>query len=66
MTLLCDSYYQGIGLKPMHNHGNDVPPTPNGIIPCSTRLSIAPQYFAGASPLDLALVHGGSHSEVFH
>jgi DDE superfamily endonuclease len=39
---------------------------PNGLISTSIRLSIALCYFAGGDPLDLALVHGVSHSEVFN
>jgi DDE superfamily endonuclease len=38
---------------------------PNGLIPTSIRLSIALRYFAGGDPLDIALVHGMSHSEIF-
>ena len=37
---------------------------PNGQIESSTRLSIALRYFAGGDPLDIALVHGVSHTEV--
>ena len=39
--------------------------TPNGEIALSIRLSIALRYFACGAPLDLALVHGVSHTEVF-
>ena len=39
--------------------------SPNGPIHSSLRLSIAIRYFAGGDPLDIALVHGVSHSEVF-
>jgi hypothetical protein len=40
--------------------------TPNGPITITaTRLSIALQYFAGGSPVDILVVHGVSHSEVF-
>ncbi len=38
---------------------------PNGIICTSTRLSAAIRYFAGGDPIDIALVHGISHSAVF-
>jgi len=37
---------------------------PNGTIPSSIRLSCALRYFAGGDALDLAVVHGISHSEV--
>lgn len=38
---------------------------PNGKISSSVRLSVAIRYFAGGDPLDISLVHGISHSEVF-
>jgi hypothetical protein len=36
---------------------------PNGPITTAARLSIALQYFAGGSPVDISVVHGVSHSE---
>jgi DDE superfamily endonuclease len=39
---------------------------PNGEIEFSLRLSMAIRYFAGASPYDIALVHGVAHSDVFN
>ena len=39
--------------------------TPNGDIPNSLYVSAALQYFAGGCPIDIALVHGMSHSQVF-
>lgn len=39
--------------------------TPNGDIDSASRLSMALRYFAGGDPLDISLVHGVSHSEVF-
>ena len=40
---------------------------PNGIIPLTSRLSAAPiRYFSGGDPVDIALVHGISHTEVFN
>jgi hypothetical protein len=38
---------------------------PNGPISHSIRVSIALSYLAGGAPLDIALVHGVSHCEVF-
>jgi hypothetical protein len=38
----------------------------NGIISTPLRLSCAIRYFAGGRPEDIALVHGISHTEVFH
>jgi DDE superfamily endonuclease len=38
---------------------------PNGPISHSIRLSITLRYLAGGQPMDIALVHGVSHSEVF-
>jgi hypothetical protein len=39
--------------------------TPNGPIATTLRLSIALRYFAGGCPIDISLVHGVAHSEVF-
>jgi hypothetical protein len=39
--------------------------TPNGSIATAARLSMALRYFAGGSPIDISVVHGVSHSEVF-
>jgi hypothetical protein len=38
--------------------------TPNGVIETPVKISIALRYFAGGSPLDIALVHGISYLEV--
>jgi DDE superfamily endonuclease len=38
----------------------------NGIITTPIRLSCAIRYFAGGRPEDIALVHGISHTEVYH
>jgi DDE superfamily endonuclease len=38
----------------------------NGVITTPVRLSAAIRYFAGGRPEDIALVHGISHTEVFH
>jgi hypothetical protein len=38
---------------------------PNGPISHSIRVSIALRYLAGGAPLDIALVHGVSHCEIF-
>ena len=38
---------------------------PNGKISSCLRLSVAIRWFAGGDPLDIALVHGISHSEVY-
>jgi hypothetical protein len=37
--------------------------TPNGMISNPIKISIVLQYFAGGSPLDIALVHGVSYPE---
>jgi hypothetical protein len=39
--------------------------TPNGKIAASACLSMALRCFAGGSPLDICVVHGASHCEVF-
>jgi DDE superfamily endonuclease len=52
--------------RPQKKHRTTTKRTaPNGLIATSIRLSIALHYFAGGDPLDIALVHGVSHSEVF-
>jgi hypothetical protein len=40
--------------------------TPNGAVTHWMRLSIALRYLAGGQPMDIALVHGVSHSIVFY
>jgi hypothetical protein len=39
--------------------------TPNGGITTPARLSMALRYFAGGSPVDICVVHGVSHCQVF-
>jgi DDE superfamily endonuclease len=48
------------------NHLVKVKGAANGIITTPVRLSCAIRYFAGGRPEDIALVHGISHTEVFH
>ena len=47
----------------------NIPPVgsqgPNGMIPGKLRLSAAIRYFAGASPYDIMLTHGISHSVLY-
>ena len=49
-----------------NNKKNSNNGAPNGIIPLTSRLSAANRYFAGGDPIDIALVHGISHTEVFN
>jgi hypothetical protein len=60
---LCDLLREK--LEPQYDDPFSVFRIPNGLITHTVRVSIALRYLAGGQPLDIALVHGVSHSEVF-
>jgi hypothetical protein len=57
--LLCEK------LEPQYDDPFSLFRIPNGPITHTVRVSITLRYLAGGQPLDIALVHGVSHSEVF-
>jgi hypothetical protein len=55
----------GYSPKEANGEKQSVPPIANGIISSSVRLAIAIRYFAGASPYDIMVKYGVSHTSVF-
>lgn len=47
--------------KKYHKNG-----APNGIIPSTSRLSMALRYFTGGDPYDICIAHGVGHSDVYN
>jgi hypothetical protein len=59
------SKVRGYSRKEANGENWSAPPIPNGIISSSVRLAIAIRYFAGASPYDIMVKFGVSHTSIF-
>ena len=57
----CSSETNSESSKKNHRNG-----AKNGLIPLTTRLSVAIRFYAGGRPEDIMLVHGISFGEVYH